>query len=104
MAKQVLGVVARIVAKPESVDVVKRVLTAALAPTRREHGCLLYDLMQNQADPTDFTFYEEWTDAAALDAHSQSAHIAAGFAQLAGHLAAPPDVRRYSFVDDGEGK
>ncbi|HXG56668.1 MAG TPA: putative quinol monooxygenase [Vicinamibacterales bacterium] len=98
MAKQVLGVVARIVARPESVEHVKRVLSAAVEPTLREHGCLVYDLMQNDADPTDFTFYEEWSDTAALDAHSKSAHIAAGFAQLEGHLAGAPDVRRYSFV------
>ena len=98
MAKQVVGVLARIVAKPGSVEHVKSVLLAAVEPTRNEHGCILYDLMQNTTDPTDFTFYEEWTDAAALDAHSTSSHIAAGFAQLDGHVAGPPDVRRYRFL------
>lgn len=85
---------ARIVAKPASVEHVRNVLLATVEPTRNEHGCIRYDLMQN-TDPTDFTFYEEWTDAAALDA---SAHIAAGFAQLDGQLAGPPDVRRYRFL------
>ena len=98
MAKPVVGVVARIVAKPDSVEHVKAVLLEAIDPTRREHGCIVYDLMQNRADPTDFTFYEEWTDEAALDAHSRSAHIAAGFARLEGHLAAPRDVRRYRYL------
>jgi len=95
MEKTVVGVVARIVAKPESVEHVKSVLLGAVDPTRLEQGCVVYDLMQNSADPTDFTFYEEWTDEAALDAHGRSAHIAAGLARLDGHLAAPPDVRRY---------
>jgi quinol monooxygenase YgiN len=95
MAKQAVGVVARIVARPESVEHVKSVLLAAVDPTRREHGCIVYDLMQNIAEPTDFTFYEEWTDEAALDAHSRSAHIAAGSARLDGHLEGPPDIRRY---------
>jgi quinol monooxygenase YgiN len=95
MAKQVVGVVARIASKPDSVEHVKRVLLEAVDPTRREHGCIVYELMQNSADPTDFTFYEEWTDEAALDAHGRSPHIAAGFARLDGHLAGPPDVRRY---------
>ena len=98
MAKGVLGVVARIVAKPGSVDTVRQGLEALMEPTRSEPGCIVYDLMQNTEDPTDFTFYEEWTDEAALYAHSQSAHIAATFKDLDGHLAAPPDVRRYRFV------
>ena len=98
MARAVLGVVARIIAKPGSVDVVRQGLEGLMEPTRAEQGCLVYDLMQNREDPTDFTFYEEWTDEAALHAHSQSAHLAATFTALDGHLAAAPDVRRYRFV------
>jgi quinol monooxygenase YgiN len=99
MAKTVLGVVARIVARPESVEKVREGLTSLLEPTRRETGCILYELMQNEADGTDFTFYEEWTDGVALDAHATSAHIEATFRELDGHLAAPPDVRRYTYID-----
>ena len=99
MSKTVLGVVARIVAKPESVEIVREGLKSLLAPTRQEVGCILYELMQNHADPTDFTFYEEWTNGAALDAHARSAHIESTFTDLDGHLASPPDVRRYSYID-----
>jgi quinol monooxygenase YgiN len=99
MPKTVLGVVARIVARPGSVEVVRDGLTQLLEPTREEAGCILYELMQNEADPTDFTFYEEWTNSGALDAHARSAHVAAGFRALDGHLAVPPDVRRYSYID-----
>jgi quinol monooxygenase YgiN len=99
MSKTVLGVVARVVANPGSEAVVREGLRSLLEPTRNEVGCILYELMQNEADPTDFTFYEEWTNSAALDAHAQSAHIADAFHKLDGHLAAPPDVRRYSYVD-----
>jgi quinol monooxygenase YgiN len=44
-------------------------LASLLEPTRSEVGCIIYELMQNEADPADFTFYEEWTDAAALFVH-----------------------------------
>lgn len=91
-------VVARIVARPESVDVVRQQLSGLLSPTRAEAGCLVYDLFQNSADPADFTFYEEWGSAAALDAHAASSHIATTFQRLGGHLQAPADVRRYSKV------
>lgn len=93
-----LYVVARIVARPASVAMVRAALAGLLEPTRAEPGCLVYDLFQNADDPTDFTFYEEWTNAAALDAHAASTHIATTFARLEGHLAGPADVRRYSKV------
>src|SRR5688572_7698061 len=95
MPERKLLVVARIVARPESVAVVRRALLGLLAPTRAEAGCILYELMQNTADPTDFTFYEEWESDALLDRHAASPHLASTFAALDGHLAAPPDVRRY---------
>jgi quinol monooxygenase YgiN len=102
MARHIIArmvyVVARIVSKPGSIDFVRAQLAGLLGPTRAEAGCLLYDLFQNTHDPTDFTFYEEWTSAAALDAHAASAHIASTFSRLDGHLAAPADVRRYSKV------
>jgi quinol monooxygenase YgiN len=93
-----LYVVARIVSLAESVSFVRQNLMGLLAPTRAEEGCIVYDLFQNDSDPTDFTFYEEWTSGAALDAHASSSHIAATFARLDGHLATAPDVRRYAKV------
>ena len=97
MAQDTLRVVARIVAKPDSVALVRETLTGLLAPTRLEEGCIRYELMQNQRDPADFTFYEEWTGGAALDAHAGSEHIARAFTVLDGHIASR-DVRRYSLV------
>ena len=96
--KSAVGVVARIVAKPESVDIVREGLLSLLEPTRAEPGCILYELMQNTADPTDFTFYEEWTDEASLYAHGAAAHLKSTLGKLDGHLAGR-DVRRYSFID-----
>jgi quinol monooxygenase YgiN len=98
MSNEVLGVVARIVARPESVETVRDALKSLLEPTRNEVGCVVYELMQNANDPTDFTFYEEWTSGAALDDHARSAHMKTTFDRLAGHLATAPDVRRYSYI------
>ena len=92
-------VVARVISKPESVEHVRQVLLAQLGPTRGEDGCIQYDLMQNVANPTDFTFYEEWASVEALMAHSQSAHLARSRPLLDGHLVLPTDVRRYALVE-----
>jgi quinol monooxygenase YgiN len=89
-----LHVIAHIRANAEHIDTVRDVLTGYVQPTRAEAGCLVYDLFQNRADAAHFTFVEEWTDEAALDAHSKSAHITAGRARLSGLATA--EVVRYS--------
>jgi len=54
--------------------------------------------LQNQQDPTDFTFVEEWADDAAIDQHLRSAHLQRAFAQAAGLLAGQPDIQRYELI------
>ncbi|MDG4551584.1 MAG: putative quinol monooxygenase [Candidatus Contendobacter sp.] len=93
-----LHVVARISARPDTVAQTQTLLQNLLEPTRREPGCLRYTLLRNHADPTDFTFVEEWADQAALDAHLASPHIQAALVEAASLLAAPPDIRPYALV------
>jgi quinol monooxygenase YgiN len=98
MPSDTLRVVARITARPDSVARVRDVLSGLIGPTRGEDGCIRYELMQNAGDPTDFTFYEEWTDEAALAVHAASAHLKRAHEELQRHLAAPADVRRYRVI------
>jgi quinol monooxygenase YgiN len=90
--------VARIVALPDKVEQVKSALMQLLSPTRLEDGCIIYQLLQNQEDPTDFTFVEEWESNAKLDAHLASAHLQEALPKLNGALAASPDIRRYRLL------
>ncbi len=98
MPENTLRVVARIVANPGDADEVRSILAGLLGPTRAEPGCISYELLQNNADPTDFTFVEEWEGDAALDAHLSTPHIQDAMSRLPPLLAAKPDIRRYSVV------
>ncbi len=98
MAKETLRVVARTVARPDKVEELKSVLVGLVAPTRQEAGCILYELIQNQEDPTDFVFVEEWESEAALQAHFETAHFKEAISQLDALLAMPGDIRRYRVV------
>ena len=98
MNPSTIHIVARIVAKPDAVAQLRVVLEKLLEPTRQEAGCRRYTLLQNRHDPTDFTFVEEWASDAAIDAHLQTSHIRAAFAQAQGLLAAEPDIRQYELV------
>ena len=70
-------------------------LTALLAPSRNEPGCLNYMLHTNPEDPDRLMFYEVFKDQDALDAH-----IAAPYFQefLAYREAANPDPQSSAVV------
>lgn len=91
-----IHIIARFIARPECVGELRTLLLGLLPPTRREAGCLRYELLTNRADPTEFTFIEEWADAAAINAHLETAHLKGAVAQSQPLLAAVLDVRRYT--------
>ena len=93
-----LRVVARIIAKPSKVEDVRAILLGLVAPTRAEDGCVVYELLQNRADPTDFTFVEEWASDTAFERHHTTDHIRAAFPKLEALVAAAPDIRTYSLI------
>lgn len=98
MSKPTLRVVARLTANPDKVAELKSLLLSIIEPTRQEQGCIKYELLQNQVDPTDFTFVEEWESAALLEQHLASNHLQAAVQKLEGLAVAPPDIRRYELL------
>ena len=98
MSESSLRVVARIKAKPEKVEEVKNLLSSLIEPTRKESGCVVYELLQNKKDPTDFTFVEEWESESALENHFSTEHIQNALPQLGDLAAEEPDIRTYTVV------
>src|ERR1044072_2206635 len=90
-----LRVIARVRAKTDHVARVQEILSAIVEPTRREPGCLSYELLQNSMDPADFVFVEKWASAAAEQAHFATPHVSLALQRLAGLLAAEPEICRY---------
>jgi quinol monooxygenase YgiN len=68
-------VVAKVVAKKESVESVRGELLRLITPTRNEEGCIEYRLHQDNADPAVFIFYENWESESCLARHMQSDHF-----------------------------
>src|SRR5205807_9899244 len=79
----------------EAVSKVRELLCGLIEPTRKESGCISYELLQNRDDPTDFTFVEEWETDAAFENHAASDHIKAIGPKLQSVVADPPDIRTY---------
>jgi len=91
--------VARIKAKSDKVGEVRDLLCGLIEPTRKESGCVSYELLQNREDPTDFTFVEEWESDAAFESHAASDHIKAIGPKLQPVVEDVPDIRTYLAVN-----
>jgi len=70
-----LTVVATVIAKKDSVKEVKTELLKLIEPTRKESGCIEYNLHQDNEDPALFVFYETWESIACLEKHLSSDHF-----------------------------
>ncbi|MFI3242103.1 MAG: putative quinol monooxygenase [Alphaproteobacteria bacterium] len=68
-------VVAKILAKQEKIELVKTELLKLIEPTRKDDGCIKYNLLQNNDAPELFFFCEEWRDEDALEKHLKTEHI-----------------------------
>ena len=75
MSTKTITVVATFQAKPGQEAELKTALISLVAPTRKEAGCLNYDLHVSPQDPAKFLFHENWTSQAHLDAHLQNTHV-----------------------------
>jgi quinol monooxygenase YgiN len=91
-------VVARFRARSGKEQALKSLLTALVAPTRRELGCYQYDLLENTGDPRELSFVERWDGDKALDQHLETEHVKNMLAQVGDLVEAPPDIRRYRLV------
>jgi quinol monooxygenase YgiN len=88
-----ITVVATFQARPGKENELRTALIGLVTPTRREAGCLNYDLHALPEDPAKFLFHENWTSKAHLDAHLQSAHIKALLPRVGELCVASPKIK-----------
>ena len=98
MNKPTIRVVARAIAKPDKEAELRSVLTGLLEATRKEAGCIHYELLQNNANPTEFAFVEERENDQAVDAHLSASHVQNAMARFPDLLVTDLDLQRYSLV------
>ena len=91
-------VIAAFQARPGKETELKDSLIDLVAPTRREAGCLNYDLHASPESPAKFLFHENWTSQAHLDAHLKSAHIAALLPRVDELCLAFPEIRTWERI------
>jgi quinol monooxygenase YgiN len=98
MAENTLRVVARVKARSNKVNELLSILSSLVEPTRKEPGCICYELLQNNEDPTDFTLIEEWQNNTALESHFATKHFKESLSKMPNLIAIEPDIRRYHLI------
>ena len=93
MSAKTITVVATFQARPSKEAELKNALIGLVAPTRKEAGCINYDLHALPEDPAKFLFHENWTSKAHLDTHSQSTHIKALLPRVDELCVAFPEIK-----------
>lgn len=51
-------------------------MRTVVAESRKEPGCVRYDLVEDLADPLSFTVVETWKSRQAIDEHNATPHFA----------------------------
>lgn len=62
------------IAKDACEEKMKDLLTAMVEPSKKEDGCIFYEIFQYENEPKRFMAVETWRDEKALDGHKVSAH------------------------------
>jgi quinol monooxygenase YgiN len=76
----------------------RKALTGLLEPTRKEDGCLFYDLHVAEDDPSKLLFHESWTSREHHAAHDGTPHIQALRARI-GELSLPAVKNWWEKID-----
>jgi quinol monooxygenase YgiN len=98
MAQDTLRVIAKVKARPGKVDELLSVLSSLVEPTRKEPGCISYNLFQNNQDPTDFALIEEWKSKTVFESHLVTKHFKDALLKLPTLVAAEPDIQQYHLL------
>ena len=67
-----LTIIAKVVAKKDSLDLVKSELIKLVEATLKEEGCINYDLHQDLDEPHIFMFHENWSTYELWEQHMKS--------------------------------
>lgn len=81
-----IHVIARIRIRPGTLEPFVALAWPCIEATRREPGCLFYDLAASTTDPDTVIFIERWRDREALEAHRAAPHLAAFRAASQDHV------------------
>ncbi len=92
MNSKPLTVIARVKAKSGKEAEVHRELMSLIDPSRKDPGCINYDLHRSHNDAACFMFHENWESREHLDRHLAKPDLQAVLARVGQLVAEPPEI------------
>ena len=62
------------IAKRDCIEELKALLTATIEDSKKENGCLMYQVFQTKNNPVEFIASDSWENEEALNKHYESEH------------------------------
>ncbi len=100
MKTKPVTVVARLRAISGKEEELKKALLDLIAPSRKDPGCINYDLHQSSEHKSCFLFHENWETKELLDKHLSTSHLKAFMAKSTNLLAEPPQITLWERISD----
>lgn len=70
-----LTIITHVLAKPNTIDVVKAELKKLVSTSRADKGCISYDLHQDNENPAHFLLYENWLSRDLWQEHMNNEYL-----------------------------
>ncbi len=92
MNSKYLTVVAQVKAAPGKEKQLKELLLSLVAPSRKDEGCVNYDLHQSADIPAMFYFHENWTSKELWERHMAKPDLQATLTKAGQMVAETPQI------------
>jgi quinol monooxygenase YgiN len=89
-------VLARITVKTEAAEAAGKILAELAAHSRKEPGCVQYEVYCQEQAPHILQTVEHWRTKADADIHMTTPHVGAAFAAAGPLLAGAPEIVAYT--------
>lgn len=87
-------------AREDSSDRLEAALLGLVVPTRREPGCLQYDICRSPTAPGEIVVFERWNLPSDFDAHMRSPYVVAFMEKVPALCGQDVEIRTYHMVSD----
>jgi quinol monooxygenase YgiN len=84
----------------EGGDRLEAELLNLVEPTRREPGCLQYDICRSATDPHDVVVFERWQTPSDFDAHMRTPYVGAFMGKVSDLCGQDVEIRAYHMVSE----
>ena len=89
-------VVAKNYVEEDKIEEYLKLCKELVEETRKEEGCIKYELYQDEKDPTILTMIEEWQSMEVLDKHMISEHLTRIVPMLGKFRTKNSDINKYN--------